>query len=75
GMGYGDVKLAGLLGLTLGWLGWGAVLLGLVAGVGCGGLAALGVLALRRAQRRTRIPYGPFLLAGALAGALLHAGA
>lgn len=66
GMGLGDVKLAGLLGLYLGWLGWGSVLVGAFAGFLAGGLVGGLLLALRRAGRRTAIPFGPYMLAGAL---------
>ncbi|CAO5177953.1 Prepilin signal peptidase PulO-like peptidase [Frankia sp. AiPs1] len=66
GLGRGDVKLAGLLGLALGWLGWRSVLGGMFAGVVIGGVAALGLLVARRVNRRDRLAYGPFLLAGAL---------
>lgn len=69
GMGLGDVKLSGLLGLLLGWLGWGPSVLGLFAGFAVG--AALGVLLLAsgRVTRRTPIAHGPFMLAGAALGA------
>lgn len=66
GMGFGDVKLAGLLGLYLGWLGWNAVWIGAFAGFLLGGLAGGGLLLARRATRRTAIPFGPAMLAGAL---------
>ncbi len=66
GLGFGDVKLAGLLGLYLGWLGWAAVWLGTFAGFLLGGLAAAVLLAARRAGRRDAIPFGPAMLAGAL---------
>lgn len=65
GMGAGDVKLAGVVGLALGFLGWAEVMIGLASAFLLGGLAALMLIALRRADRRTRIPFGPFLLAGA----------
>lgn len=68
GMGLGDVKLAGVLGLYLGWVGWSAVLVGWFAGFLLGGLFAVVLLARRRAGRKTAIPFGPFLIAGAWVG-------
>jgi leader peptidase (prepilin peptidase)/N-methyltransferase len=73
GMGYGDVKLAGLLGLYLGWLGWGPVLVGTFTGFLLGGLVGVALLVTRRAGRRTAIPFGPFMLGGAML-ALFFAG-
>jgi leader peptidase (prepilin peptidase)/N-methyltransferase len=66
GLGLGDVKLLGLLGLFLGWLGWGEVVLGVAAGFGLGALAAIALLALRRAGLRDHLAFGQWLLAGAL---------
>jgi leader peptidase (prepilin peptidase)/N-methyltransferase len=74
GLGYGDVRLSGLLGGALGWLGWPQVLLGFVAGVLLAGTWALLLRATRRASRHDRIAYGPHLLAGAWAAVLLAAG-
>lgn len=71
GMGFGDVKLAGLLGLFLGWLGWGEVLLGAFAGFLFGGAAGVALLVTRRAGRRTAVPFGPYMLAGAMVAVLL----
>ena len=68
GMGFGDVKLAGLIGLVLGYLSWSALLFGCFAGFLLGGVAGL---ALIRRGRNTVIPYGPFLIAGALLGILV----
>ncbi len=65
-MGFGDVKLAGVLGLALGWAGWPVLVAGVFLGFLFGGVVALGLVAVRRATRRTRIPFGPFMLAGAL---------
>lgn len=77
GLGMGDVKLAPALGLYLGYLGWEAVLVGILAGFVLGALAAIAILvrdviarrpvggALRRA-----LPFGPFLLVGTLVGLL-----
>ena len=65
GMGGGDVKLAPLLGLYLGWLGWGAVAIGAFAAFLLGGLVGVALLAARVASRKTKIPFGPYMLAGA----------
>lgn len=66
GMGFGDVKLAGLLGGVLGYLSWAAVLLGSFAGFLLGALAGVAVIVSGRGSRRTAIPFGPFMIAGAL---------
>ncbi|WP_375384586.1 prepilin peptidase [uncultured Microbacterium sp.] len=70
-MGGGDVKLAGLIGLHLGWLGWTELAVGAIAAFVLGGLYAVVLLASGRAGRRTRIPFGPWMLAGAWVGILL----
>lgn len=63
-IGMGDVKLAGLMGAALGY----SVLTGLLVGTVLAGVFAGAVLACRgSAARRTTIPYGPFLAAGAVA--------
>jgi leader peptidase (prepilin peptidase)/N-methyltransferase len=66
GLGLGDVKLLGLLGLFLGWLGWGVLVLGVAFGFGIGALAAIAMLASRRAGLRDHLAFGPWLIAGAL---------
>lgn len=66
GMGFGDVKLAGLLGLHLGAAGWAHVLAGTVLAFLLGGLAGGALLLARRVRWRTAIPFGPFMLAGAV---------
>jgi leader peptidase (prepilin peptidase)/N-methyltransferase len=68
GMGFGDVKLAGVLGLYLGWVGWGAVLVGWFATFLLGGLFAIGLLVAGRAKRKSGIPLGPWMLLGAAVG-------
>lgn len=68
GMGFGDVKLAGLLGLYLGWVGWGAVVVGAFGAFLLGGVYALVLLATRRAGRKQGIPFGPWMLLGAAVG-------
>jgi leader peptidase (prepilin peptidase)/N-methyltransferase len=68
GMGFGDVKLAGVLGLYLGWLGWGPLLVGAFSAFVLGGVFSLLLLAARRVGRRSGIPFGPWMLAGAGVG-------
>lgn len=68
GMGFGDVKLAGVLGLFLGWLGWGPLLVGAFSAFLLGGLFALVLLVTKRVSRKGGIPFGPWMLAGAWAG-------
>jgi leader peptidase (prepilin peptidase)/N-methyltransferase len=71
GLGWGDVKLAGLLGLYLGWLGLGALVAGLFLGYLFAAAAGLTLIAARRASRKSRLPFGPYLLAGTLTAILL----
>ncbi|MFI2316356.1 peptidase [Streptomyces sp. CB00072] len=73
GMGFGDVKLALALGMALGWYGWTVLFVGGFAGFLFGALYGLALVLLRRAGRRTGIPFGPFMLGGALTGLLLGA--
>jgi leader peptidase (prepilin peptidase) / N-methyltransferase len=68
GMGFGDVKLAGLLGLYLGFAGWSALAVGAFAAFLLGGVVGLALIAGRLASRRSAIPFGPFMLAGAACG-------
>jgi leader peptidase (prepilin peptidase)/N-methyltransferase len=65
GMGMGDVKLAGVLGLFLGWLGWTELIVGGMAAFLLGGVVALSLLAARRVSRSSGIPFGPWMLLGA----------
>ena len=64
-LGFGDVKLAGVLGFVLGWFGWGFVLLGAVLPHLINGPTVLVLLATGRARRGSSIPLGPALLVGA----------
>ncbi len=73
GMGFGDVKLAVGAGAVLGWYGWPTVLLGTFAGFLLGALYGGALVLARRAGRKTAVPFGPFLLAGALTGLLIGA--
>lgn len=71
GMGWGDVKLAGVLGAYLGWLGGETWLIGAFLGVLLGGVFAMTLLLLRMATAKTAVPFGPFMIAGALVAVLL----
>lgn len=67
GMGMGDVKMAGVMGL---YLGWPATLVALLAAFVAGGLVSLALLAMGRVGRKDQIAFGPFLAAGAIVAAL-----
>jgi leader peptidase (prepilin peptidase)/N-methyltransferase len=68
GMGGGDVKLAGVLGLYLGFVGWGALAVGVFAAFVFGGLYGVALIVLRRAGRKSAIPFGPWMILGAWVG-------
>jgi leader peptidase (prepilin peptidase)/N-methyltransferase len=70
GMGLGDVKLAGVVGLFLAHLGVAQLVVGTAAGFLIGGLIGIAVIVGRRGTRRTAIPFGPCMLAGAWVGVL-----
>lgn len=70
GMGGGDVKLAGVLGLALGWVGWGALVVGAFAAFVFGGIAGIVVILSGRGSRKSAIPFGPWMLIGAWVGIL-----
>ncbi|MFI6802645.1 prepilin peptidase [Streptosporangium canum] len=70
GMGLGDVKLAAALGTALGWLGWDALVAGAFLGFLAGGLYGVALMILRRAGRKSEIPFGPFMVVGAFAAIL-----
>jgi leader peptidase (prepilin peptidase)/N-methyltransferase len=72
GLGFGDVKLLGLLGLILGWVSWETLATGVVLGLLTGALIAVALLATRRAGWRTALPFGPPLLVGAALALALH---
>lgn len=69
GMGYGDVRLSGVLGIALGYLGWSELLVGVYAGFILGGVGGLLLSALRIVDRKA-YPFGPFMLVGAVVGVL-----
>ncbi|GAA3341932.1 A24 family peptidase [Curtobacterium pusillum] len=68
GMGLGDVKLAGVLGLVLAYLGWGPLAVGAFGAFVLGGTFAIGLMVVGRARRGSGIPFGPWMLGGAWLG-------
>ncbi len=68
GTGFGDVKLAGVLGAVLGYAGWSALAVGAFAAFVIGGLLGVALVATGALRRRGHLPFGPSLLAGAALG-------
>lgn len=73
-MGVGDVKLAGVLGGLLAYLSWPALVIGAFAGFVLGAIAGVALIVAGRGTGKTAIPFGPFMIAGAL-GAVFAADA
>lgn len=71
GLGLGDVKLAGLLGGGLGWLGWSETFLGALAAFALGAVCTALLLVTRRVSRSGELPFGPWMVFGAVVGAAL----
>jgi leader peptidase (prepilin peptidase) / N-methyltransferase len=72
-LGGGDIKLAGVAGLALGWLGWPALIAGAALGFVLSALVSLALLAARRVTLHSAISFGPFLIGGALVAMLTSA--
>jgi len=68
GMGFGDVKLAGVIGIVLGFLGWGPLVVGSFSAFILGGVFGIALMITKRAGRKSGIPFGPWMLAGAWVG-------
>jgi leader peptidase (prepilin peptidase) / N-methyltransferase len=66
GMSLGDVKLAASLGTLLAWFSWRLLIAGGFAGLCLGAIAAGALLASQRVSRKHLIPFGPFMIAGAV---------
>jgi len=66
GMGFGDVKLAALCGLVLGWFGLADLAVGLYAGFVLGAAMGVALMVVGRVRRGVTIPFGPFLAAGTM---------
>ncbi len=70
GMGLGDVKLAASVGAVLAWASWEALLAGTFLAFALAAVCGLALMAMGRATRGSQLPFGPFLLIGAL-GAII----
>src|SRR5690606_6691395 len=70
GLGMGDVRLAFVLAMFLGWLGWGWVALGLFLGFLLGAVVGLALVVVKRRGRTEHIPFAPFLAGGAMLAVL-----
>jgi leader peptidase (prepilin peptidase)/N-methyltransferase len=73
GIGFGDVRLAGLCGGFLGWMGYREVIVGFLISFIVAGVPAAVLLAMHKVNRRTQIPFGPFLAAGTVITVLFGA--
>ena len=71
-LGGGDIKLAGLVGLALGWLGWSTLITGATLGFVFSAISSLALLAMRRVRLDSAISFGPFLFGGALLAAIMR---
>jgi leader peptidase (prepilin peptidase)/N-methyltransferase len=74
GMGFGDVKTAGAIGLFLGYLGWKVLIVGAFSAFVLGGCFAVGLIFTKRARPKSGIPFGPWMLVGAWIGIFLGGG-
>lgn len=66
GMGFGDVRLSGLLGGVLAYVSWATLIVGAFAGFFLGAVIGVAVIAAGRGGRRTALPFGPFMILGGL---------
>ena len=66
GMGFGDVKLAGVLGALMGYLSWSALIVATFGAFLLGAIVGVALIVTSRGGRKTAIPFGPFMIAAAL---------
>ncbi len=66
GMGFGDVRLAGLLGGAAGWISPKVAAVGFVVAFGLGAVIGVALMVFRGYGGKSRVPFAPFLVAGAL---------
>ncbi len=71
GMGFGDVRLAGLIGMALGWLSVGHLMAGLFLAFLLAAVVGVGLIATGVKSRKDKVPFGPFLATGAMAAVLV----
>ncbi len=71
GMGLGDVKLALLLGAAMAWIGWGAFTVGAFAAFVFGGIYGVALVVAKRANSKSSVPFGPWMILGAWAGLIV----
>ncbi|HLN18018.1 MAG TPA: A24 family peptidase [Acidimicrobiales bacterium] len=69
-MGFGDVRMAGMVGAGLGWLGFGVAYLGFLAAFLFGSVLGIVLMVRRRTGRKTKLPFGTGLAFGAVVGVL-----
>jgi len=66
GLGMGDVKLAGIIGMIAGWVSWGTALVALMLAFFLSAIVSIVLLATRKATMKSALPFGPFMLGGAI---------
>ena len=66
GMGFGDVKLAGVLGALMGYLSWSALIVATFGAFLLGAIVGIVLMVTNRGGRKTAIPFGPFMIAFAM---------
>lgn len=66
GMGFGDVKLAGVLGALMGYLSWSALIVATFGAFLLGAVVGVALIVTNRGGRKTAIPFGPFMITFAL---------
>jgi leader peptidase (prepilin peptidase)/N-methyltransferase len=72
-LGFGDVKLAGVAGGFLGWFGIAQAVAGFLLAWVLMAVVGLAMILLRRIKLKASLPFGPYLIAGAVLGALFGA--
>ncbi|MCW2833869.1 MAG: peptidase prepilin type [Nocardioides sp.] len=70
GMGYGDVRLSGILGIALGYLGFGEIVIGAMSGLLLGAVGGV-LLSVLKVVDRKHNPFGPWMLVGGVVGIVL----